>query len=512
MNAITPPSPGPRVALGFALVLGLLLALAGVAWFALQVPAAQLAPYRVAIAGLALMGGVAVVSLGLAVHHSLTLALDTLAGLGTAGAAPRASSSQAACFDGSAAAAARWAPAAATAGDGTHEGDSGDKAHPQAHFQATPRPGLDRDLQPDAKASPTSRPAGDELARLHQAVAAMQDQLRSVVRNVRDSTAALSAARAAGGAAVGGAAAGSGATTPARDITPPPGRGQHGGGEPVARAGGSALSSSTGDAGAALGTDLQAGAGDGDYTLSRAVEAARRGGEVVSQVVGNLEDITSASRRIVDIVGVIDTIAFQTNLLALNATVEAAHAGALGGRAAQVAAEVRTLAQRAATAAREIKALIGSALQKVESGGKLVLESGHTMDAIVTSVQCVTDIVGHIGKVSAQAEAAPPEVAGPRSLVVQQSVQLSVRQLDEMTQQNVALVQKSSATAQTLQEQAERLQKVVAAFKLLQHTQEAAWTAHTTIAGARRSSRLSNQPQAFDNKAPPALGKTDDAG
>jgi methyl-accepting chemotaxis protein len=257
---------------------------------------------------------------------------------------------------------------------------------------------------------------------------------------------------------------------------------------------------------------LTAGASDDDYTLFRAVEAARRGGEVVSQVVGNLEDITSASRRIVDIVGVIDTIAFQTNLLALNATVEAAHAGAQGGGAAQVAAEVRTLAQRAATAAREIKALIGSALQKVESGGQLVFESGHTMDAIVTSVQCVTDIVGHIGKVSAQAEAAPPASAGSRALVVQQSVQLSVRQLDEMTQQNVALVQKSSATAQSLQVQAERLQKVVAAFKLLQHTQEAAWTAHTTIAGARRSSRLSNQPQAFDNKAPPALDKTDDAG
>ncbi|MEY2686142.1 MAG: hypothetical protein RL375_340 [Pseudomonadota bacterium] len=443
MTTTSTSSPGHRVALGFALVLGLLLALAGVAWWALRVPVVDLAPYRVALAGLTLMGAVAIVSLGLAVHGSLTLALDTLATLRTdaAGLARGA--------DKSGRAEAPEAPARATGGT------------------------------PDASGA-TGRPADDELARLHQAVAAMQEQLRGVVRNVRESTAALSAARTASASASASA----------------PAVGRH----PTA----GDAASAAGDAEAWRLASARPGAvppvvGSPDhdvYTLGRAVEAARRGGEVVSQVVGNLEDITSASRRIVDIVGVIDTIAFQTNLLALNATVEAAHAGAQGGGAAEVAAEVRTLAQRAATAAREIKALIGSALQKVESGGKLVLESGHTMDAIVTSVQCVTDIVGHIGKVSADAQAAPPEVAGPRALVASQSVQMSVRQLDEMTQQNVALVHKSSATAQSLQVQAERLQKVVAAFKLLQHTQEAAWTAHTTIAGARRSARLGQPPQA----------------
>lgn len=473
MNATPTPSPARRVALGFALVLGLLLALAGVAWVALRVPAAELAPYRLAIGGLALMGAVAIVSLGLAVHHSLTLALQTLASLRASSDKARLAA-QRRVLDDAAAPLSTSNPTATTS----------PLARPDAAAQATA-----------SQTAGTHRPADDELARLHQAVAAMQDQLRSVVRNVRDSTAALSAARGADAPATSPtSAAATGGLAPA-------------GSWPLSPAGGTGLP-------AQLTPDdsLATGAGDDDYTLFRAVEAARRGGEVVSQVVGNLEDITSASRRIVDIVGVIDTIAFQTNLLALNATVEAAHAGAQGGGAAQVAAEVRTLAQRAATAAREIKALIGSALQKVESGGQLVLESGHTMDAIVTSVQCVTDIVGHIGKVSAQAEAAPPESAGSHALVVQQSVQMSVRQLDEMTQQNVALVQKSSATAQSLQVQAERLQKVVAAFKLLQHTQEAAWTAHTTIAGARRSSRLINQPQALDNKAPPALDKTDDAG
>jgi hypothetical protein len=457
MNAIPTLSPGARVALGFALVLGLLLALAGVAWFALRVPAPELAPYRMAVAALALLGTVAIVSLGMAVHSSLNVALATLAGL-------------------------RSGPHAAHAAGYRNAAHLAAARTPDA--MSAPTPAASASATAGAKPDP-GRPAGDELARLHQAVAAMQDQLRSVVRNVRDSTAALSAARAADAPASAPAPAEAGGVAPAEVWH--------------------LSTASAGQPGQLTPRDSPAaGAGDDAYTLFRAVEAARRGGEVVSQVVGNLEDITSASRRIVDIVGVIDTIAFQTNLLALNATVEAAHAGAQGGGAAQVAAEVRTLAQRAATAAREIKALIGSALEKVESGGKLVLESGHTMDAIVTSVQCVTDIVGHIGKVSAQAEAAPPELAGSRALVVQQSVQMSVRQLDEMTQQNVALVQKSSATAQSLQVQADRLQKVVAAFKLLQHTQEAAWTAHTTIAGARRTSRLGHLP--------PALGKTGDAG
>jgi hypothetical protein len=213
--------------------------------------------------------------------------------------------------------------------------------------------------------------------------------------------------------------------------------------------------------------------------IDQAVDAAQRSAEVVSQVVGKLEEIASASRRILDTVKLIDSIAFQTNLLALNAAVEAARAGDQGRAARVAAADVRMLAQRAATAAREIKSLMGDTLHKLEAGGRGLRGGSHTtMDAILTSVQCVTDIVGHIQQT--------PAAAGS----VAETVEISIEQLDQMTRQNIALVQQSAGAAESLRVQAERLQKVVSAFKLLQHTQEAAWTAHSAISGARRSARL----------------------
>jgi len=139
---------------------------------------------------------------------------------------------------------------------------------------------------------------------------------------------------------------------------------------------------------------------------------------------------------------------------------------------------VRGLAQRAATAAKEIKTLINASVEKVESGGKLVRDAGATMDAIVTSVQHVTQIIGEISTATGEQSAGLSHVSQ------------SVVQLDQMTQQNAALVGESASAAESLRMQAERLQKVVSAFRLLQQTQEAAWTAHTTISGARKSAKV----------------------
>jgi methyl-accepting chemotaxis protein len=186
---------------------------------------------------------------------------------------------------------------------------------------------------------------------------------------------------------------------------------------------------------------------------SSAATAAERGGRVVREVVANMEDITGSSRRIADIIGVIDGIAFQTNILALNAAVEAARAGEQGRGFAVVAGEVRSLAQRSAEAAREIKALIGASVDKVESGARLVQDAGATMDEIVTSVRRVTDIIGEITASSAEQRDGIGEVNG------------AVRELDQMTQQNAALVEQSAAAAESLKTQAERLASVVAGFR-----------------------------------------------
>jgi len=185
---------------------------------------------------------------------------------------------------------------------------------------------------------------------------------------------------------------------------------------------------------------------------SSAASVAGRGGEVVAQVVSTMNGIHQASKKIADIIGTIDGIAFQTNILALNAAVEAARAGEQGRGFAVVASEVRSLAQRSAEAAREIKALIGASVEKVDSGSRLVAEAGSTMQEVVASVQRVADMVGEISAAAAE-----------QSQGISQ-VNQSVTQLDQATQQNAALVEESAAAAESLREQSRQLADVVGAF------------------------------------------------
>jgi len=188
-----------------------------------------------------------------------------------------------------------------------------------------------------------------------------------------------------------------------------------------------------------------------------AAEVAHRGGSVVGQVVRTMEDIHASSRKIADIIGVIDGIAFQTNILALNAAVEAARAGEQGRGFAVVAGEVRSLAQRAAEAAREIKGLIGTSVDKVEAGSRLVQDAGLTMKDVVASVQRVSDIIGEITSASQEQSSGIGQVNS------------AVGHLDQMTQQNAALVEESAAASESLKEQASRLTQVVGTFRLPGH-------------------------------------------
>ena len=181
---------------------------------------------------------------------------------------------------------------------------------------------------------------------------------------------------------------------------------------------------------------------------------ASNGGSVVHRVVATMEEINNSSRKIVDIISVIDGIAFQTNILALNAAVEAARAGEQGRGFAVVASEVRNLAQRSAAAAKEIKSLIGDSVEKVESGGALVKEAGETMHQIVGSVQQVTDMIGEIS------------AAGEEQRAGIEQVSQAVGQMDQVTQQNAALVEEAAAAAQSLQEQAQKLAEAVSVFRL----------------------------------------------
>ncbi|MES2951512.1 MAG: methyl-accepting chemotaxis protein [Pseudomonadota bacterium] len=185
-----------------------------------------------------------------------------------------------------------------------------------------------------------------------------------------------------------------------------------------------------------------------------AAAVAARGGVVVSQVVSTMEEINVSARKISDIIGVIDGIAFQTNILALNAAVEAARAGEQGRGFAVVAGEVRSLAGRSAEAAKEIKNLIGVSVSNVESGSRLVATAGATMTEIVGSVQRVSDIIGEISSAASEQSRG---IGG---------VNTAVSELDEMTQQNAALVEQSAAAAESLREQAERLAQVVSIFRL----------------------------------------------
>ncbi len=182
--------------------------------------------------------------------------------------------------------------------------------------------------------------------------------------------------------------------------------------------------------------------------------AAQRGGDVVSQVVTTMNEIQASSRRIADIIGTIDGIAFQTNILALNAAVEAARAGEQGRGFAVVAGEVRSLAQRSAEAAREIKSLIGTSVEKVDSGNRLVGEAGGAMEEIVSGVKRVTDVIGEISAATTE------QSSGLRQ------VNEAVAQLDQMTQQNAALVEESAAAAQSAAEQSQRLIGTVSRFKV----------------------------------------------
>ena len=190
-----------------------------------------------------------------------------------------------------------------------------------------------------------------------------------------------------------------------------------------------------------------------------ASSVALKGGSVVAQVVDTMGAINNSSKKIVDIIGVIDGIAFQTNILALNAAVEAARAGEQGRGFAVVAAEVRNLAQRSAAAAKEIKTLIGDSVEKVEEGSKQVREAGKTMDEIVGSVKRVTDIMAEITAASQE-----------QTRGIEQ-INQAITQMDQVTQQNAALVEEAASAAASLQAQAAGLSLVVSVFRLDQHQQ-----------------------------------------
>jgi methyl-accepting chemotaxis protein len=207
---------------------------------------------------------------------------------------------------------------------------------------------------------------------------------------------------------------------------------------------------------------------------AQASEVAARGGSVVSHVIETMGSITASSKKIVDIIGVIDGIAFQTNILALNAAVEAARAGEQGRGFAVVASEVRNLAQRSAAAAKEIKLLIGDSVDKVKEGSTLVEQAGVTMEEVVESVRRVTDIMGEITAASLEQSAGIAQVS--QTIVA----------MDETTQQNAALVEQAAAAAASMQEQAQRLARAVSVFKL----QHASTDAQATPRLARSTQAL----------------------
>ena len=213
---------------------------------------------------------------------------------------------------------------------------------------------------------------------------------------------------------------------------------------------------------------------EANLLAASASDVARKGGDVVSQVVDTMGSINASANKIVDIIGVIDGIAFQTNILALNAAVEAARAGEQGRGFAVVASEVRNLAQRSAAAAKEIKTLIGDSVEKVQAGSKLVGQAGETMDEVVASVRRVTDIMSEIANASQEQSAGIEQV------------NLSIIEMDSMTQQNATLVEQAAAAAQSLQDQASELAHVVSIFKLVEGEQAHIEQAPVVVAEPRQ--------------------------
>ncbi len=228
-----------------------------------------------------------------------------------------------------------------------------------------------------------------------------------------------------------------------------------------------------------------------------ASEVASQGGQVVGQVVDTMESISTSSHKIVEIISVIDGIAFQTNILALNAAVEAARAGEQGRGFAVVASEVRSLAQRSATAAKEIKDLIDDSANEVDAGSKLVKKAGDTMAEVVASVRSVTDIVGEISAASQEQSAGIEDIGR------------SINEMDQMTQQNAALVEEAAAAASSLQEQASSLAKTVGVFKLDDHglTGQEAGSFEETTPYTEKSAPLPEAPRPKKSANPKLIPK-----
>ncbi|WP_027811289.1 methyl-accepting chemotaxis protein [Burkholderia cenocepacia] len=213
---------------------------------------------------------------------------------------------------------------------------------------------------------------------------------------------------------------------------------------------------------------------------ANASDIANKGNTVVGQVVGTMGEINDSSAKIADIIAIIEGIAFQTNILALNAAVEAARAGEEGRGFAVVAGEVRSLAQRSSSAAKEIKALIDASVERIRTGSTLVDEAGRTMSDVIGAVQRVTDIMGEIAAASEEQSSGIDQVAR------------AVAQMDEVTQQNAALVEEAAAAAQSLEEQAARLRETAAVFQL----DDEAARAGTVVAVARQAPRAPSAPAA----------------